>query len=560
MAQFDESKHRRDEDGKFTEKEGGGDPGKNRSGFSSRSDAILSGASAAGGTFGAVALRAARPLLHRSGASIVDAVDGAIAGVKSNGKRVRVVGGASGKAPGGLSASRDVVPWTGRSGVEMVTDPPNAFRRAVEGAKAGVKAGRKFDEAVWLGRVTRTASKAQMMAASARRMRVATRAFLPVVGASLAAGAIVGGITGNRLWEAGREPKAQKGADMNMVLVKAADLRKFDESKIKRDEDGKFDDKPGVGDEGGGSKGSPEPKNDKRPSFGRRVLGGIGGMGIGGVVGGVLGTLAPRRLRLAGIVGGGLAGQAVGFGAGMKRTADRESQGKRSFLPTLGGAAVGSALLPGIGLLPGAYLAHRGADNLAARGYGPNAAKKVDEGELRKMAAALSAMDPTERTVTLIKLTQAANAPLDAPVPDGLSKKWVDYARQMMSSKDGNDPIEQAMMGGGAAPTHMAAPGEPGAMLPRMKAKQLCSDVAQRAAQAVGTEGEAYRSGYVAGQKRAQRWGAPATGAPPEEDEEEKTEAPEGEEPEEEEAEAGSEAKEQDEPEEGDGEQKRGRG
>jgi hypothetical protein len=313
--------------------------------------------------------------------------------------------------------------------------------------------------------------------------------------------------------------RAQKGADMHMVLVKAADLRKFDESKIKRDEDGKFDDKPGVGDEGGGSKGgSAAPKKDeKRPSFGRRALGGLGGAAVGQVLGGALGATGGAR----GAILGSAAGAVGGFAYGMKRTANRESQGKHTFLPSIGGSLVGGPV--------GFLMADRSAANLAARGYGPNA-KKVDEGELRKMAAALSAMDPTERTVTLIKLTQAANAPLDAPVPDGLSKKWVDYARQMMSSKDGNDPIEQTMMGGGG-PAAMADPaGAPGAMLPRVKAKQLCADVAQRAAQAVGDEGAAYRHGYVAGQKRAAKW-AGGGQAPAEE------EGAEGEEPEEEEAE-----------------------
>ena len=134
----------------------------------------------------------------------------------------------------------------------------------------------------------------------------------------------------------------------------------FDESKVKRDEDGKFS-----GDGTGGG---------KRPSFGRRALGGLGG--------GYLGLAAAAPIAAMAIKKPGLALAALGLGAvggfygGMKRTSRREQAGKRTFLPTIGGMTAGGPI--------GAYLAHRGSANLARRGYGPNAAKGDFLDHLRK--------------------------------------------------------------------------------------------------------------------------------------------------------------------------------
>ena len=197
------------------------------------------------------------------------------------------------------------------------------------------------------------------MKRTSRREQAGKRTFLPTIG-GLSFGGPIGAYLAHRgsknLARRGYGPDAQK-ADLHLTLLKADD--KDGRAGRDADSDGKFNE----GKEGEG--GDTRAAGGKRPSFGRRALGGLGG--------GYLGLAAAAPIAAMAIKKPGLALAALGLGAvggfygGMKRTSRREQAGKRTFLPTIGGLSFGGPI--------GAYLAHRGSKNLARRGYGPDAQK-----------------------------------------------------------------------------------------------------------------------------------------------------------------------------------------
>lgn len=170
---FDESKVRRDEDGKFAEKSGPLESG-----------GRTKGAVIGGYLGGSVALAAAANRTLSAGARTVsDAIDGAILGVKAGADRVTGAG-----------------KFLPKPGAAIRTKPQSrgVFARAVAGAKAGVAAGKDLDRRLKVasslggGRAGVFARK-EMLMRGARTTKMIT---LPVLAASLVGGAYVGGKIG----------------------------------------------------------------------------------------------------------------------------------------------------------------------------------------------------------------------------------------------------------------------------------------------------------------------------------------------------------------------------